>query len=73
MGDYIRHTTQWLGKWIPKFPSRTGTSTVVEVERAVVREIELAYLLRHGNIFIRLAGASGFLAVGLGAYGAHGN
>ena len=65
MSDQILKTVDWLWKSIPKLV------TPVEVERVVVHEIQ-EMIPQAGQYFVRLAGASGALAVILGAYGAHG-
>src|SRR6218665_882173 len=67
MTETLRDSVNWALKWIPA-PVKTGAK---EVERVVVREVT-EVMAPSGRLFIRVAGVSGLLAVGLGAYGAHG-
>ena len=60
-----------LGGWIYKNLPAVGPKEVEKVTEKVV--VEVREMLPQGRAFIRLAGISGALAVGLGAYGAHGN
>lgn len=66
MTETLRDSVNWALKWIPA-PVKTGAK---EVERVVVREVT-EVMAPSGRLFIRVAGVSGLLAVGLGAYGAH--
>jgi len=66
MTDIVRNSVSWVKQWIPS-SVRTGTK---EVERVIVHEVT-EVMAPSGRIFVRIAGVSGLLAVGLGAYGAH--
>lgn len=68
MTDAFHQTVGWLKKWIPALPSRTK---ITEIERVIVREFSETTMSPHARNFVRLAGLSGALAVGFGAYGAH--
>ena len=64
-GDLVQLPAQVLyhiKSWLPVL----GSAAVEVVEKA-----DEMLRPQHGYVFIRLAGLSGMLAVGLGAYGAH--
>ena len=67
LGSAVEEAGRWV-RWAGKVVPGLGGS---EVERVVVREIQ-EMLPQYGRGFVRLAGLSGAVAVGLGAYGAHG-
>lgn len=51
------------------YRSVIGSPAVKEVEKIIIKEIEM--IPPHGN-FVRLAGLSGAIAVVMAAYGSHG-
>lgn len=61
MSDYLYSATDWLSRCLPK---------AKEVEKVVIKEIKTV-MPQRGQLFVRLAGLSGALAVSLGAYGSH--
>ncbi|CAH1781903.1 unnamed protein product [Owenia fusiformis] len=61
MVDQIKDLGNWCLGWLPK---------TTEVQRIVVSEVKMV-TPRAGQAFTRMAGLSGALAVGFGAYGAH--
>ena len=44
-----------------------------EIEKVVVKEVQMFGIPPTASAFVRLAGLSGALAVSLGAYGSHGS
>ena len=67
MSNIFRQSADWMKRWIPSSTQRK----VVEVERVVVQDFR-SMLPASSQVFIRIAGVSGAVAVILGAYGAHG-
>lgn len=75
MKDSLRESAvDWVKRFTPSF--LTGAK---EAERVVVRQVTAndgpmaPAVLAAGRLFVSVAGISGVLAVGLGAYGAHGD
>ena len=66
MAEAIANAVNWIGS---SLYSVVPKGDVKEIERVIVREVTMA---QSGRAFVRVAGLSGALAVGLGAYGAHG-
>ena len=69
MSDFITETGKLLGNlggtivnWLP---------STKDVQTVVVKEVKTMTVIP-ASIFVRLAGLSGAIAVGIGAYGAHG-
>ena len=71
--DIISHASRLITSTIPEVVRKIPT--VFGKELSTVSAVEMAQplaLLPAAKLFVRVAGVSGLLAVGLGAYGAHG-
>ena len=68
--DIISHASRLITSTIPEVVRKIPTVFGKELSGSAV---EMAQpLLPAAKLFVRVAGVSGLLAVGLGAYGAHG-
>ncbi|XP_059158409.1 transmembrane protein 256 homolog isoform X1 [Physella acuta] len=65
MADQIQSVISSVGKWVPSFFPRK------EIEKVIVREVQMIGIPPTARIFFRVAGISGAIAVALGAYGSH--
>jgi len=66
MADYIRGVVGTIYEWLPPLPPASAVT-----EKVIIKEIPTEMLPQRGLNFVRLAGLSGAVAVGMGAYGAH--
>ena len=64
----LNNMADFFKKGVGYFTSAWSNAPASESEKIIVREV----LTKNGSLFVRVAGLSGLLAVGLGAYGAHG-
>lgn len=75
MKDSLRESTvDWIKRFTPSFLSGAKEAQQVVVRQVTASDGPMAPAgFAAGRLFVSVAGISGVLAVGLGAYGAHGD